>query len=179
MIKKVYLIFVLLPFVFINSCVKPSQSYLEKSKQGNEIIKQVEAMCTFNSLLDKSKDWNLATIYFPKNSSSLSTADKEILNKLENIYKKCAKNMLIIGHSSNLETKKDLTIALNLSYKRTQQVYNYLTSKKIPSSNLSVLFCSNNKNKVDEKTALDATFNQRVDIIILNSPKEQHLYDCL
>ena len=177
--KKFCLIFVVLICFFISSCVRPSQSYLEKSKKGNEIIKQVEAICTFNSILDTSKDWNLATIYFPTNSSSLSKADKEILNKLETIYKKCAKNMLIIGHSSNLETKKDVTIALDLSYKRTQQVYNYLISKKLPSSNFTVLFCSNNKNKVNEKTALDATFNQRVDIIILNSPKEQHLYDCL
>ena len=175
-LPKPVIIFILLLLSF--SCVNPSESFIQKQNSINNIRESVNSLCSINSELDITKNWNVAVIYYNNFSSSLKDTDKNILNDLANINKKCLKRILIIAHTSSLEAKNDYKKALQVSYLRALNIENYLESKRVPSSYISAIFCDNSSNRVLENKENSNLFNQRVEIIILNEDNYPKL-DCI
>ena len=181
---KYIIIFLLL---LLQACSKPLPEYLAKEKLRAEFKEKANASCSLN-YLDNSKDILVASIYFKDFNSDLSNADKEVIREVVEIQRDCAKNILLVGHSSSLEeeiTEKDGFVnGAKLSFERVKLVAKELQKNKIFGNYINISFCGASNNLVEEKLKNKNQknahlYNQRVDIVFLNNSVNNYEFGCI
>ncbi len=175
-----YLFFLLI--LLLGSCSKdPLLKYLEKEELRKEFRKSSNDSCPLG-YLDNSKDFLVASIFFKNNKSDISQEDKEIIKKVASIHSYCPKTILMVSHASHLESENDLLKGAKISFARINSVTKEMQNNKVSGNYINVLFCSFSNNLVDENNYENKNanlYNQRVDIVFLNTPIEQYEFGCI
>lgn len=103
-------------------------------------------------------------IYFNSNSSALGTEAKSILNEIVNISKKGKQYKIQIdAHTDNAGGNQ---FNSNLSHDRAENVKQYLVSKQLSSSNISVNSYGETRPVSSNNTNIGKTLNRRAEITI-------------
>ncbi len=172
----------LLGSCLLYSCVKPSEEYLAKEKVRTDLVLKFNKICNIDNLDDKL-DWLVAVFYFDNFVTSINNNDKNIIKNIAKLHSICPRNILILGHASNFEANTNTSDVMLLSSRRAVSVIKELLANDILLTYTTTLFCGNYSNLVKEDSHKynNATtkYNQRVEVVFLNTPLATHTYDCL
>ena len=113
-----------------------------------------------------------AQLLFDKGSSRLTSAGKDLLDKIAPVLKKVKYPVLIAGHTSLYEIESsekyisEVDPSWILSIQRCLSVYTYLLNLKVPSEKLKIEAFGKYHPLYSNETALGRKKNQRVDFIL-------------
>lgn len=171
-------IILLIIAIFVTSCVRPSKEYQAKEGALKELRTAVGEYCYLNQALDPKQAWNIGVIYFNDYYADITSQDKSVIKNVSKALQRCDRMLVIIGHSSDLES--NTVSGLELSYKRANNAYQYLKTFKVQEDNIQVVFCSNNVNRFIEDNFMAQRYNQRVEFIMFPPEvKEEYSLLCL
>lgn len=118
---------------------------------------------------EKNPDGSKMGVYFETNKSDITANSKLALDKLVQIFNEYPEtNLLVAGHTDDVGTD---AYNLALSEKRAVAVGNYLKTKSISPSRLTVNWFGESQPKVDNSSDANRAENRRVEFAITANEK--------
>jgi outer membrane protein OmpA-like peptidoglycan-associated protein len=118
---------------------------------------------------EKNPDGSKMGVYFETNKSDITANSKLALDKLVQIFKEYPEtNLLVEGHTDDVGTD---AYNLTLSEKRASAVGNYLKTKSIAASRLTINWYGESQPKVDNSSDANRAENRRVEFAITANEK--------